>query len=956
MRTGRSVRTTVGAVALTLALVAGATAGAGAVPQDAVPAAPAAGPRPMEDLGRGVVAVRRSASEVLVSWRLLGLDPAGVGFNLYRSTGGAAWTRVNSALLTGATSHVDTGADPGQDVAYRVRPVTDGAEGPVSGTFTLSAGTAVEPLVRIPIEAGGPVKFVWVGDLDGDGEYDYVLDRQTAPQSLEAYRSDGTLLWRVDLGPNSLDQDNIEGGSATIDVGHWDGVTVQDLDGDGRAEVALKVADGVRFGDGTTFGLEDDVHQAIAILDGRTGAARATAPVPDDYLADGPVYARFGVGYLDGVTPHLVAYLKNRVGSGAFNLMIGAWTFDGNALDERWVWHRGDTDAPDGHNTRIVDVDGDGRDEVAEIGFVLNGDGTLRYSLGPDVVHGDRFHIADIDPARPGLEGYGVQQDNPSGLLEYYYDAATGEMIWEHVGEVSDVGRGMAADVDPRHPGMEVWSFSGLYNAATNELTEPDTTLRPWPHLGLQWDADVSSELLNDGKFEQWDPENPTPTNALPRFFRAGTYGAVNAAGGPNPPFLGDILGDWREEVVYTDADHDELIVFTADTVADRRLPTLPHDPAYRNGMTLKGYLQSHHTSYFIGEGMAGPPTPDITYAGASDGRAAGGPRSAPRPEPALLEQCTGTGPVVCTYPDLAPGHYDVTVLLGDRRAAAGTEVQAEARRLMADGVETSAGELVRRTFTVNVRDPESQQNQPPGEGTPGLTLTFAGAAPAVAGIGIRHAPERTPRIALLGDSTVTDQGSAPYTGWGQRLPAHLRHGVSVVNHSGSGESTVSVLAKPEMFDALVPQLRSGDVALVQLAHNDKTTTAAQYRANLTEIVERIRTTGATPVLVTPIVRHRFDGDRLNPTGLIVTAEADLPAEMRGVAAGLDVPLIDLTAMSQHLVEGLGPVDSEPIYLNRVNGDRTHTSEHGATVYAGLVADALRSLRLVPERVWAPAD
>ncbi|WP_084467911.1 rhamnogalacturonan acetylesterase [Promicromonospora sukumoe] len=344
------------------------------------------------------------------------------------------------------------------------------------------------------------------------------------------------------------------------------------------------------------------------------------------------------------------------------------------------------------------------------------------------------------------------------------------------------------------------------------------------------------------------------------------------------------------------------------------------------------------------------------TGVGALPRDTAGGPRGAPRPDPALLEHCAGTDPVVCTYPDLAPGHYDVTVRLGDRRAAAGTEVQAEARRLMADEVETSAGELVRRTFTVNVRDPESQQNQPPGEGTPGLTLTFAGAAPAVAGIGIRRAPERTPRIALLGDSTVTDQGSAPYTGWGQRLPAHLRHGVSVVNHSGSGESTVSVLAEPEMFDALVPQLRSGDVALVQLAHNDKTTTAAQYRANLTEIVERVRATGATPVLVTPIVRHRFDGDRLNPTGLIVTAEADLPAEMRGVAAGLDVPLIDLTAMSQHLVEGLGPVDSEPIYLNRVNGDRTHTSEYGATVYAGLVADALRSLRLVPERVWVPAD
>ncbi|MFE5308080.1 GDSL-type esterase/lipase family protein [Isoptericola sp. NPDC056605] len=323
-----------------------------------------------------------------------------------------------------------------------------------------------------------------------------------------------------------------------------------------------------------------------------------------------------------------------------------------------------------------------------------------------------------------------------------------------------------------------------------------------------------------------------------------------------------------------------------------------------------------------------------------------------PRPDAALLEACTGTAPVVCTYPDLPPGHYDVTVMLGDRHGPAGTEVQAEARRLMVPAVDTADGELARRTFTVNVRDPESQQNQPAGEGTPGLTLTFTGDAPHVAGIGIRPADVRTPRLALLGDSTVTDQGGAPYTGWGQRLPAHLRLGVSVVNHSGSGESTVSVLAKPEMFDALVPQLRPGDVALVQLAHNDKTTTAEQYRANLTEIVTRVRATGATPVLVTPIVRLRFDGDQLDSAGLIETAAGSLPQHVRDVAADLDVDLVDLTALSEELVEGLGPVDAQPIYLVRENGDRTHTSWYGAGVYADLVAGELRRLGLVPERYW----
>jgi hypothetical protein len=575
--------------------------------------------RQLESLGRGVVAVRSSSTSVLVSWRLLGLDPDGIGFNVYRSAAGGPEVKLNSSVLTGGTNYVDSTANLAQANTYRVRPVIDGAEQPPSGAFTLTANHATEPVVRVPLRAGGPVKFVWVGDLDGDGEYDYVLDRQTSPQTIEAYRSNGQFLWSVNMGPNSTNQNNIEGGSSTIDVGHNDGVTVSDLDSDGRAEVAVRIANGVRFGDGTTYnGLPDNTRQAIAVLDGMTGAARATAPVPTDYLSDGPMYARFGVGYLDGVNPSLVAFMKNRIGDGGFNLMFAAWRFTGSALTQEWKFLRGNRDLPDGHNTRIIDVDGDGRDEVAEIGFVLNGDGTLKYSLGPaGIIHGDRFHIADMDPSRPGLEGYGVQQDNPSGLRDYYYDAATGNVIWRHTASgTADVGRGMAGDVDPRFPGMEVWSFSGLYNAPTNRLAEPNTSLQPWPQLGLWWDGDITMELLNDGKFEKWDLSNPKPTNGLQRLLTTSSYGAVDASQDVQPTFYGDILGDWREEAVYTNASYDQLIIFTTNQPSSTRLYTLAHNPAYRNAMTLKGYMQSHHVDYFLGAGMARPPRPDITYPG----------------------------------------------------------------------------------------------------------------------------------------------------------------------------------------------------------------------------------------------------------------------------------------------------------------------------------------------------
>lgn len=609
-----AVAAAVGLVAATAALAVGTTgAGAEDAETDSVDAAQTA--RPMEDLGRGVVAVRSSDTEVLVGWRLLGLDPEGIGFNVYRSADGGPWEQVNDDLVTGVGNYVDDGADLSVENRYRVAPVVDGEEQDPSGEFTLTAEHAEEPVVRVPLREGGAVKFIWTGDLNGDGEYDYVIDRQTSPQSIEAYTGDGEFLWEVDLGPNSENQDNIEPGSATIDVGHNDGVTVYDFNGDGSAEVALKIANGVTFGDGQTWTHDDDDRQWMAILDGRTGALLNYAGVPQDYIADGPMAARLGVGYLDGQTPHLVAYMKNRQDGGAFNLMIAAWTWSGQNLDQEWRFLRDDQDLPDGHNTRIIDVDGDGTDEVAEIGFVLNGDGTLRYSLaGEGIVHGDRFHIADMDPSRPGLEGYGVQQDNPSGLREYYYDAATGEMIWQHVLDgTSDVGRGMAGDIDPNHPGMEVWSFDGLYNAASNELTEPDTELQPWPQLGLWWDGDITMELLNDGKLEQWDPDNPTPTNSLPRLETVSDYGATTAAQG-GPTLVGDLFGDWREEAVYTDGDYDELIIFTTDVPTDIGLYTLAHNPAYRNAMTLKGYMQSHHVDYFLGADMAEPQTPNITY------------------------------------------------------------------------------------------------------------------------------------------------------------------------------------------------------------------------------------------------------------------------------------------------------------------------------------------------------
>jgi lysophospholipase L1-like esterase len=318
---------------------------------------------------------------------------------------------------------------------------------------------------------------------------------------------------------------------------------------------------------------------------------------------------------------------------------------------------------------------------------------------------------------------------------------------------------------------------------------------------------------------------------------------------------------------------------------------------------------------------------------------------------PAAPSAGTPAGPAPCTagvcHFDLPPGTYDVRVTLGGA-AASGTSVSGETRRALLPETAVPAGERVTRRFTVDVRTPEGEPTGP--DGTPGLDLRIGGSAPALAGLRVtpaRHAR----RILLVGDSTVCDQPGAPYSGWGQQLPQYLRGGVSVANYADSGESTVSYLGNPRLWATVRPLIRPGDLVLVQLAHNDKTTDEATYRANLETLVAGVRERGGQPVLVTPIVRRWFnaDGTLNNGTALLVNGQGvDHPAVVRSVAAARDVPLIDLTAKTKALVEALGVEASKALYLTDEARDNTHTSVRGATVYAGLVRDELVTRHLVP--------
>lgn len=571
--------------------------------------------RKMENLGRGTVAMRSSASQVFVSWRILGLEfNAGVKYNLYRGT-----TLIASNL--NVSNYVDNITTNSTYQVAAVVGTTVQPKSPAVNVTTTIHGTNTIPCLKVPIRntAGYTPKFIFTGDLDGNGELDFVFSKQPDDPAktilLEAYTSKGVFLWQADMGPNSVNKYNIEPGSSTLDIGHGDNFTVYDLNSDGKAEVIVRVANGVKFGDGSTFSYAaDNNRQFIVILNGMTGAQLAYKSVPTDFLADGPMNGHMGIAYIDGINPSIIWEAKNRVGSGNFNEMITAYTWLGGGISLNWTRLRpaaSEGSFPDGHQIRCLDVNGDGKDDVLPMGHAINGtNGTVLYSLKAtaNMNHGDRFQIGDMDPSRPGLEGYAIQQNNPTGMAWGYYDAKTGALLKSQtLAPTVDYGRGLAGDFDPTVAGWEFWTFTdGIYNV---NGTRTSTVLpASYPNMRIFWDGDNLSENLDNGKMTKWNHVGDYED-------RLYTFRNYIQVGANVPGLYGDIIGDWREEIVYLADDKNSLLIFTSTAPTSIRMYTLLHNPAYRNCLTSRGYYASTGTDFYFGNGMVAPPTPNIVYA-----------------------------------------------------------------------------------------------------------------------------------------------------------------------------------------------------------------------------------------------------------------------------------------------------------------------------------------------------
>lgn len=596
---------------------------------------PASAQRKLETLDRGLVAVKQDDGSVFISWRLLATDPSGTAFHVYRKSENRT-ERVTESPLANATNLIDRSGG----AEYFVRPVLDGKEGPPCAiTRPLSQNYLEFPIRTLEGYRPGDAS---AADLDGDGQYEIILHQVckgrdnsftgiTGTPVLDAYKLDGTHLWRIDLGINIREGE------------HYTQFIAYDLDGDGKAEIACKTADGTKDGTGKILGdatkdwrnKESDTQrfgrilsgpEFLTVFDGKTGAALKTV----DYIPGrDPIDGWGGIGGNGGTDNYgnrcdrflaCVAYLDGRHPSlvmcrGVYGrTVLAAWDWINGELSSRWVFDSGISHPPfknaspfsgmGGHALTVADVDEDGKDEILYQAMTVDDNGKGLYSTGRR--HGDAIHVSDFDPDRPGLETF-LTTENEEDTVEFatpgagLHDSRTGKLLWSHSPGV-DISAGVTADIDPRHRGAEVWSDKGPLRGIRGK------TIGPAPHIAdwvVWWDGDLLREIYGGFSVFKWDYEAGKERKifaADPPAFRAGW----NRHAGMRPNLCADLLGDWREEILVPAPDGKSMRLHTTTIPSEHRLVTLMHDPQYRLSIAWQNvsYNKPPHTSYHLGAAM----------------------------------------------------------------------------------------------------------------------------------------------------------------------------------------------------------------------------------------------------------------------------------------------------------------------------------------------------------------
>ena len=499
-------------------------------------------------------------------------------------------------------------------------------------------------------------------DLDGNGEYDAVLvdrmcansDKQptaTDPNTntkLQMYTFDGECLWTLDAGPNQ-----------SYDEGQNDKIVVYDINCDGKCEVIVKSTDGTRFwdsknntwgkyangksdpdtdGDGIVDYTKQDKRNPpfyISILDARTGEEIVCNELDYSAINDGQdaysrdnradyyddnegkeyafLTAKFAICYFDGIHPSLAVQCYNRNKKTGHHYYVCEWKFDwAGGKPTNWhhayTWSMRNTSpaAAEFHQFRVCDVDGDGIDEVMEGGYAVNS--TKGMVMSPGIGHGDRFDVSDIDPDRPGLEIFMVHEETSSAYPwdAEFRDAMTGEVIWGLRQTGNDIGRGLCADMDSTKRGAECWPIAD-YTSGTKTNSVFDckgnqiSTKRPSVNFRIYWMGNLYEQVLEKGVIDKWRCTTAGGSDEIIDF--TAKYGCGLNLIKDVPALQADILGDWREEVIYYDAaTKSNLMIFPTTYPTNYRIPCLMHDHTYRMAICWQNvaYNQPPHVGYYL--------------------------------------------------------------------------------------------------------------------------------------------------------------------------------------------------------------------------------------------------------------------------------------------------------------------------------------------------------------------
>ncbi len=517
-----------------------------------------------EDLDRGFVAIPKEDGSIYLGWRFLESDAPDTVFEIQIDE------NPNFIEVRDSTNHVVENLPKKGTHTFRLYRRTNNGDPKECGTVSVGDSAESFDFFRIPFQGDYTAQKVGVGDLDGDGEYEYVIKqpnfntdpyqqpgywkKSTTTYKLEAYELDGTLMWRYDMG-------------WAIEAGIWYSPwVVYDVDQDGKAEVYAKAGEGdPREPTGQVM----SGPEYLVKIDGETGETVAKT----DWLSrEGfdkyNYYCRnfLAVAYLDGRNPSLI------IQRGTYRL-IKIQALD-QQLDQIWYWEatgdNADYRGQSAHNLVPSDVDRDGKDELVIGAAVIDHDGKSLWTL--KMGHPDMCYVADIDPDNEGLEiFYGMEtRQKEHGLC--VVDAKTGKKLWGHDKPTRHIhSQGMAADVLAEYPGIEV--FAGerdtedrWFYTAKGKLIDV-VKGGPLTIRSLWWDTDPQKEVVLDGAIRDWggEPQQRVSGRSIG---------------------IADCLGDYREELI-TSRDG-ELRIYTTTVPTDKRRPCLMQDRQYRLGVAVQ--------------------------------------------------------------------------------------------------------------------------------------------------------------------------------------------------------------------------------------------------------------------------------------------------------------------------------------------------------------------------------